>query len=63
MYFFLPSPEVLVNCAEMSVEIIALPRQRRRAGETKSITARSASAFAERSNKERVKRDAGWLTG
>lgn len=54
MYFFLPSPEVLVNCAEMSVEIIALPRQRHRAGETKSITARSVSAFAGRSNKERV---------
>lgn len=42
------SPEVLVNSAEMSVEIIALPRQRDRAGKTKSITARSVSAFAER---------------
>lgn len=50
------SPEVLVNSAEMSVEIIALPRQRDRAGKTESITARSVSAFAERSNEERVKR-------
>lgn len=41
----------------MSVEIIALPRQRDRTGKTKSITARLVSAFAERSNEERVKRE------
>lgn len=51
------SLEVLVNSAEMSVEIIALPRQRDCIGKTKSITARSVSAFAECSNEERVKHE------